>query len=69
MFNDCVSVYCSGCRRKLGEGNGNQFEFKCSNCKSITKLNVGARLGKISGKIAQIAKDSTATLPNLVWEE
>lgn len=55
-MSEIISVYCAGCRRKLGEGDGNVFELRCPNCKSTTRLNVGARLSNIAPKIAQIAQ-------------
>jgi len=58
-MGEIISVYCAGCRRKLGEGNGDVFELRCPNCKSITKLQVGARLSKIAPKIAQIAQSQS----------
>lgn len=51
-----VSIYCGGCRRKLGEGDGTVFELRCPNCKSITRLTVGARLERLADKIAQLAQ-------------
>lgn len=58
-MDQCVSVYCGGCRRKIGEGNGSVFEIRCPNCKSTTRLNVGARLPKIASKVAQIAQSQS----------
>lgn len=56
-----VAVYCSGCRRKLAEGDGSVFELRCPNCKSVTRCTVGVRLAKIADKIAQIAHTQSST--------